>query len=310
MNRAKPIYTTSIIGLSKNAGKTTLLNYLIQKKQQYLKLGVASIGVDGEREDLITGRAKPAIKIPEGAIVATTASGLQGGTASFRILQQLNYSTALGSVFLAEAVSGGTVKLAGIPSAEQIMEVIAKLEKVQVDEFLLDGAFDRFAGANPMIADQVYLVIGASLHHDQNLFWKTVEERIQHFFYDPLTDPVIIARIKDPNNNRLDNENWFYLSGILTDNILSKLIKENKASKIILENGLKNFAKREIVTKWRKMGGEINVLYPIQIVGIAVNPYSPSGYSFPINEMKARVREIFMKYTKGDIQIIDAWRDK
>ena len=300
MNRAKPIHTTSIIGLSKNAGKTTLLNYLIQKKQkENLKLGIASIGVDGEKEDLLTGKAKPTIKIPEGTVVATTACGLKEGTASFKILQQLNYSTALGRVFLAEAVSDGTVKLAGIPSAEQIMEIIARLEKIQVDEFLLDGAFDRLAGANPMIANQVYLVIGASLHHDQNLFYKTVEERIQHFFYDPLTDPIT------PNN-----ANWLYLSGILTDNILSKLIKENKAKTIILENGLKNFARTELVMKWRKMGGKINVLYPIQIAGIAVNPYSPSGYSFPIDEMKARVRELLMKYSKGNIQIIDAWRDK
>ena len=47
---------TSIIGLSKNAGKTTLLNRLIKGFENKIdRLGIASIGIDGEKVDFDKG---------------------------------------------------------------------------------------------------------------------------------------------------------------------------------------------------------------------------------------------------------------
>ncbi len=48
--------TISIVGMAKNAGKTTALNYLIEEAMdEGVLLGVTSTGRDGETQDLVTG---------------------------------------------------------------------------------------------------------------------------------------------------------------------------------------------------------------------------------------------------------------
>ena len=54
--------SVSIIGMCKNAGKTTVLNGLISACMRNAEvLGLTSIGRDGERSDLVTNTKKPEI---------------------------------------------------------------------------------------------------------------------------------------------------------------------------------------------------------------------------------------------------------
>ena len=50
-------FTSAIAGLSKNAGKTTLLSALIAQTEE--KIAVTSIGLDGENTDAVTLTPKP-----------------------------------------------------------------------------------------------------------------------------------------------------------------------------------------------------------------------------------------------------------
>ena len=61
----------SIIGMEKNVGKTTLLNKLIADIGKTKKLGLTSIGRDGEDIDVVTNTDKPRIYVREGSIIAT-----------------------------------------------------------------------------------------------------------------------------------------------------------------------------------------------------------------------------------------------
>lgn len=61
----------SIVGMAKNAGKTTALNYLIEEAMdEGLVLGVTSTGRDGEGTDLVTGTEKPRVFLDTGTIVS------------------------------------------------------------------------------------------------------------------------------------------------------------------------------------------------------------------------------------------------
>ena len=52
--------TISIVGMAKNAGKTTALNYLIEEAEdESIRLGITSTGRDGETTDLVTNTDKP-----------------------------------------------------------------------------------------------------------------------------------------------------------------------------------------------------------------------------------------------------------
>ena len=69
----------AIIGLSKNAGKTTCLNHIIaawQETSQLRPLALTSVGRDGELEDILSGNPKPRIYVQTGTLIASAEGAL------------------------------------------------------------------------------------------------------------------------------------------------------------------------------------------------------------------------------------------
>src|SRR6202030_3581428 len=99
----------SLIGLSKNVGKTTTTNHLLEtllteKHYRADELALTSLGLDGEAIDALTGLPKPRYVPQAGLIVATTADLLnQAETTGAKVerLLQLRGRTALGLVIVA-----------------------------------------------------------------------------------------------------------------------------------------------------------------------------------------------------------------
>ena len=65
------VQTMSIVGMCKNAGKTTMLNWMLHHDRLQGTLGLTSIGRDGESTDVVTGTEKPGIFVREGTLIAT-----------------------------------------------------------------------------------------------------------------------------------------------------------------------------------------------------------------------------------------------
>ena len=62
--------TVSIVGMAKNAGKTTALNYLLEEAyDEGFRMGVTSTGRDGETSDLVFETDKPKVYLFEDTIV-------------------------------------------------------------------------------------------------------------------------------------------------------------------------------------------------------------------------------------------------
>ena len=55
IRRLNETKTMSIVGMCKNAGKTTMLNWLLTAGHLRGTLGLTSIGRDGESTDVVTG---------------------------------------------------------------------------------------------------------------------------------------------------------------------------------------------------------------------------------------------------------------
>jgi hypothetical protein len=49
----RPHATVTVVGLAKNAGKTTVVNHLLERMCD--RVGLASLGLDGEARDQLTG---------------------------------------------------------------------------------------------------------------------------------------------------------------------------------------------------------------------------------------------------------------
>ena len=164
----------SIIGLAKNVSKTTTLNYLIKNLKGF-KLGLTSIGRDGEKYDVITELPKPRIFIKKGTIVATARQSFEASEVRIEILKTTEFNTPLGEILILKALSDGFIELAGPSINKNLQEICLELMNLGCDLILIDGAFDRRSYATPSISDATILSTGASVSEDmQNVINLTV----------------------------------------------------------------------------------------------------------------------------------------
>ena len=93
LNQLKNKYSVvSIIGMAKNAGKTTALNYILEEAMdEGMCLGVTSTGRDGESTDLVTGTEKPRVYLEQGTIVSVPKGLYDLAEAGLEILRMTNY---------------------------------------------------------------------------------------------------------------------------------------------------------------------------------------------------------------------------
>ena len=120
------VSTMSIVGMCKNAGKTTVLNWILANSRNDRILGLTSIGRDGESTDVVTGTEKPSIFVPEGTLIATAKDMLRLGDVTKEIVATTGIPTPLGEVVVMRARSAGYVQIAG-PSITTQLKAVSDL---------------------------------------------------------------------------------------------------------------------------------------------------------------------------------------
>ena len=119
-----PYDSVSLIGMCKNAGKTTTLNQLIAElKRNGVSFGATSVGRDGESTDLVTNTVKPGIFVYKGTIVATAADLLKYCDTTREILCSTGIYTPMGEIIIFRARTDGFVQIAGPSMTSQLAEV-------------------------------------------------------------------------------------------------------------------------------------------------------------------------------------------
>ena len=164
----------SIVGMAKNAGKTTALNYLIEEAiDEGIVLGITSTGRDGETQDLVTGTEKPRVYLEEGMLAAVPSLLYEMADAGLEVIRKTKYSTAIGELLICRVREAGYVQIAGpVINAEQKLLCDDMLE-LGCELVLIDGAIDRKTIASPDTSDAIILSTGAVLSRTMS---KVVEE--------------------------------------------------------------------------------------------------------------------------------------
>ncbi len=197
----------SFIGMSKNAGKTTTLNYFIDKTRGKYTLGLSSIGRDGETIDRVTQTEKPKVYIYAGTIVATCANCYKLSDATLEILCVTNINTPLGRIILTRAVSDGYVEIAGPSTTSDMKYIIDMMKKWGAQKIFIDGALSRKSLASPTVAEATILSTGASL---SNNISKVIKETILSYSLlniDKLKNAKINKLINSAQNSACESEN-------------------------------------------------------------------------------------------------------
>lgn len=246
-----------ILGTAKNTGKTTTFNFLLEwSNLESIKVGLTSIGYDGEDIDNITGLPKPRILIQKGNTIATAEQCLFSLEDKIETIEKTDVHTALGRVVIGKARKEGLVVLAGPNKGIELQVIIQKLKQQKTEIILVDGALNRMI---PLIyCDALILTTGASRHTDIDLLVDEIES-MSRVFTLPLrkhkqvsneelkmsqNNIVITQNKRNPillKGHSLINQKTFdsliniignqeceeiYIPGIISDTILKKIINK------------------------------------------------------------------------------------
>jgi hypothetical protein len=322
-NMIKKYNTISIIGMDKNVGKTTVLNYILSMARGKMRLGLTSIGRDGEEEDRVTATEKPRIYVEKGTYIATGKQCLYNSDITKEIIKTTGINTAMGEVIIAGALSDGYVELGG-PSLNSYMANICEaLKKVGSDIVIVDGALSRKSFASPAITEATILSTGAALSRSMD---KVVEktshcvgllslerennEEVQQICKNISKDHRVIIINKDNTVTNLnlstaleaskeiveglnDNAAYVLIRGIVSNKLIEEIMKSTDKYKnitFLCEDGTKLFISRDTLYKFEKQGGKLKVLNEINIICITANPKSPYGYEFDGNKFLEKLR--------------------
>ena len=148
----------AVVGLVKNAGKTTVVNALLDNCPG--RFGLTSLGLDGERTDHLTGLAKPSITPPAGTLVATTQGSLARSRYTLQTLEELPFRTPLGRVVIGRAAGDSAVEVSGPTTLAELRVTVDRLLALGADQVLVDGAINRIGSASPRVSDGVVLATG------------------------------------------------------------------------------------------------------------------------------------------------------
>ncbi len=326
------IDSISINGLSKNAGKTTLLNQLIgEYYEAERKIGVVSIGVDGEKHDVWSGLPKPAIYVEPGVLVATSRLAIEEAEARFEILEKIKVSSIGHDVYLVRTVKGGRVKVTGTPSLHDIKSVLKGFRYYGADISLVDGAYDRIASSNPEVTAGTMLAVGAAYHRSLSVIIDYLQQWIFRYSLPVFPHeksyllPEYVANssavwVNEPNGEQLAlpaplQSGWsrglrgekpsLFLPGSCTGSVLKEAAALDHPPTIIIQDGTRLFAKGEEIASFYRQGGELRVLRSNSLLGIAINPTSMDGYQIDGDHMLEQVKSV-----SGNVPVFDVVRGK
>lgn len=326
------IDSISINGLSKNAGKTTLLNQLLQEYHQVdRRIGVVSVGVDGERYDVWSGLQKPAIYVEPGVLVATSRLAIEEAGARFEILEKIKSSSIGHDVYLVRTIKGGHVKVTGTPSLHDIKNVLKGFRYYGADISLVDGAYDRIASSNPEVTAGTMIAVGAAYHRSLSVTVDYLKQWIFRYtlpIIAPATGYALPVNAPDSTAIWIDElsgehislsaplqNGWskglngeqplLYLPGSCTGSVLKEATSLDPPPTIVIRDGTRLFAKGEEITSFYRQGGEIRVLRKNNLLGIAINPNSLAGYQFDGDQMLEVVKSV-----SGNVPVFDVVRSK
>ncbi|MCF6096757.1 hypothetical protein L1766_07070 [Thermovorax subterraneus] len=303
-----------VAGTAKNTGKTTTISGLLRcvSQSSKTKVGLTSIGYDGEEIDNITGLVKPRLFLNKGNVVATAITLINVGSAELKIIEETDVFTPLGRVIIAEVKKDGLVVVAGPNKSLELKIVVeAMLEELGCEIVLVDGALNRIA---PMaITDGLIIATGAARNPDvaelvqetrhicdildlaetEESYKKIVSDiktiavinkggKIDTYRYSALIHDDIVSELRKIIT---DDARAVYIPAAVSQPALEKLLEILGARlsgfTILLHDPIKLLVSASperivrTINKVEVLKGRIEVLKKVPVLAVTINPFYP-----------------------------------
>lgn len=296
-----------IIGLAKNAGKTTTLNKIIEIYPN-IKIGLTSIGLDGEPLDQVHFFAKPEVKVRPGMLIATTYSCLESSEVKWELIEKTSHQTPLGVVMIVEIMTEGKMMIAG-PSTNQELNQVVHVMKKHCDKVLIDGAFNRLTFSNIDVMEGIVLAAGASFHPDLDVTLKQTSDLIrlfsskktlfmikpdvgialykdQHMMYRAEKKLENLEALIEQSNHQFDA---IYIGGAVTSKMIDAIIQKGmKSFVLIMDDPSKWMASQRHMRALNSLDIHIEVIKSYPIIMVTINPFRIDGHHYDASIMMQR----------------------
>ena len=279
----------ALVGASKNAGKTTALNALSAAAAQHgERVGLVSIGVDGEAYDAWLDIPKPLVRIEKGALVITSQQVVAEAGRLLSVVGPAGFASALGPTVVARARAPGGVQLCGVPHREHLIRAVLALEAAGADRVLVDGAYHRQAAAHADVAEAVVVAVGAILGETPD----QVAERAA----------ITLTALATPGLEG-PADGWHELFGALTDARLAEIpssclgfLVEGPSRVLLTARGRAELERRGLRVVARR---------PVPLVSIASNPHRPGGQDDGARELQDAIARVLSRHGLRPPPIVD-----
>jgi hypothetical protein len=321
----------ALVGLAKNTGKTEALAALLRELEaQGRRVGVTSVGRDGEERDVIDSRIeKPRVRLPAGSLLATTDGLLRASAIPYELLEDTGVRTPLGRVLIARLEGAGAIEVAGPSAAADVRAVSDTMLAHGAKQALIDGAIDRRAASSPDVADGLIIATGAVLDQDiDEVVLQTrdavelvrmpsvdddseagprlrelartgdsvlVDEDLELSALPPrfllTADSEQVAQLLDEN----PSARWLIVAGALPERFLRGLLhpvhKRQRELVLVVADPTKVFLWKRGPEWFQRQGIVLRTLERIKLEAITVNPVAPQSHRFDSAQLRGALAE-------------------
>ncbi|MCI5831705.1 MAG: hypothetical protein MRZ99_02060 [Clostridiales bacterium] len=291
IQQLQSVRSMSIVGMCKNAGKTTMLNWLLAHSGRGRVLGLTSIGRDGESTDVVTGTEKPSIFVPAGTLIATAKDMLWLGDVSKEILVSTGIPTPLGEVIIMRARSDGYVQLAGPSITTQLKSVSQTFFDLGAEQSIIDGALGRKSLGARQVAEGIVLCTGASYHMRME---KVIADTVSIYRIMNLPKAQTVPAAPEGTLEQcLKEQGEALVTGALTDSMVLPLLRAGvlRKNRLVVADPSKVLLSPDTLDKMQLREVRLETAEAARTLCITVNPVSAYGWKFDKDEFRARLQE-------------------
>jgi len=288
----------SIIGMDKNVGKTTLLNFLLKELQnRHVPTLVLSIGRDGEANDSVENTSKPPIIIYKGGCFLTIKELIRTPS-SIEILECFNSKVSGSKIILGHALQDTQIQLVNPANQKVLSEMIRiSLERCGGGTVFIDGALDRLSHGSSSLIDGVFVCAGVQSEGDLSEIIKKTRLLISHLqneVCDKKIKQLILKQALEKGtllirneeiidciqgtlidttdlDEKIKNNDIIYTTGVITDKIINRFIEREQIITMVLIDGTKAHISQRYCAIMHRMGIRLQIINRIPVYGLSIN---------------------------------------
>jgi hypothetical protein len=335
--RACGMVTVAVMGMTKNTGKTVVLNHLLEAAAaDHIDVGLTSIGRDGEETDAVFAIPKPPVLVWPGMLVATASDTLIRSKVPTRLLHRTGVLSPMGEVVVVKVLQAGEMEVAGASRGHDQQQVVAQLRQCGAALVFIDGALGRSHHASPAMADGVVLATGAAIGGGlQDVLRKTRERltilglpvvdahtrhQLGNFFEhsgvglwaadgQPLWRAEVAslnaaAVLLEQTERAASSPGLVAVTGAVGRRLwaaLDTLAQRHTGLRVVIADGTRLFVDALDLSHLQRLGAQVMVWRGITLAGITVNPFSPLGGHLDAAELLSAARNTFSDYVVTDV---------